>query len=570
MLYQYSNHSQDSSSISKRDEIQERPKTSAQETFTNVSWLKNGDFSSPSIEPWNNITQGDSGDLIASNSSGQADILVIGENDTKEIINVFANPNLWIPFNKTDVDTNPDNYDVDSEGVWCDHYYDDNYSNQFPTISWRYNVSMGRDMSDFEITSASIDGIWNATVNENFDVEGDYYAHPGDPIDAFELFDSIIFTIEVSGLNLSPLNTYTIGDNSTTNLGDDYPVAPYFLNATSSFNFRDEEDLKYYISQVLERDPGHDNFTIILGISIICADNSGDGDIDRIVESRIKSLNLTFSYKKKIDKSSTLSWYQVGNMINHTNVQVTNAEANFEYKIDRDWNQTTFSQFSEFRILINNKEQNKFPNVKLLNYNNSLYLGNFIVARTGGFDLTNLISIKENITLSIQVYIGDEFELDQNINISIDSVYLNISYIVFLPEDALLISSGGGSSGRDKTIEDPWLFLIIAIVAIIGATILGGYFLEYYFVLKYPKPVRKVRKYRRTLKKKNSPNINITSREKIFKVLFNKRISSELSRSKTSKEIAIADKIVKKSLKVSSKKLTKEIGKQANPGGEIK
>ncbi|MFX1446232.1 MAG: hypothetical protein ACFFHV_22775, partial [Promethearchaeota archaeon] len=37
-------------------------KTSAQQSFINVSWLKNGDFSSTSINPWVNTTQGDSRD----------------------------------------------------------------------------------------------------------------------------------------------------------------------------------------------------------------------------------------------------------------------------------------------------------------------------------------------------------------------------------------------------------------------------------------------------------------------------------------------------------------------------
>jgi len=562
VINQNLNYSQNYSLNSQKGEINEKPETSSQQSFTNVSWLKNGEFSSATIDPWLNTTQGDSNDIIAGNSSGQADILVIGDNGTKEISNVFIDPYKWTPFNKTDVDTNPDNSDIDPNGAWCNHYYDED-ANQFPTVYWRYNVSMDRDMSDYEITSASIEGTWNASVDANFDVEGDEWAHGGvggDDIESRDLFDSIIFTIEVSDMNISPLNTYLVAENKTTNLGDDEPVITSFLNVTTSFNFKSEEDLKFYLTRVLENDPGHDNFTIILGISIICADNSDQGDIDEVYESRIKSLNLTFSYRKKIDKSTTLSWYQEGNMVNYTSVQVINAEANFEYKIDKDWNKTTFSQFSEFRILVNNKMQLKFPNVKLIDYNNSKFQGNFIEARTGGYDLTSLIPIKENITLSIQVYIGDNFELNQNINISIDNVYLNISYIVFFPEGTGVIIESEDDNGKGGTIEEPWIFLIIAIAAIVGAIILGAYFLEYYFVLKYPKPVRKVRKYRKTLKKKKSPNVDITSREKAFKSLYKKHSSSDLSKVKTSKEIT--NKIAKKSLKTSSNKITEKSAEQ--------
>ena len=53
------------------------------------------DFSSPTIAPWQNASQGDYTDIGASNSSGQADILIIGDNGSKEISNVFSDPSKW-------------------------------------------------------------------------------------------------------------------------------------------------------------------------------------------------------------------------------------------------------------------------------------------------------------------------------------------------------------------------------------------------------------------------------------------------------------------------------------------
>jgi len=58
-----------------------------------------------------------------------------------------------------------------------------------------------------------------------------------------------------------------------------------------------------------------------------------------------------------------------------------------------------------------------------------------------------------------------------------------------------------------------WFLLILAIIS---AVVIGTYFIAYQRVLKFPKAVRKTRKYRRTLKKKKAPTFPITSREEAF------------------------------------------------------
>ena len=80
-----------------------------------------------------------------------------------------------------------------------------------------------------------------------------------------------------------------------------------------------------------------------------------------------------------------------------------------------------------------------------------------------------------------------------------------------------------------------------------------------------------MRKYRRTLKRKKSPRVDITTREKIFNLIYKQQISSELAKGKTTEQIAIADKLVKKTLKISSTELIKKSAeKETKKGGDNK
>ncbi len=95
------------------------------------------------------------------------------------------------------------------------------------------------------------------------------------------------------------------------------------------------------------------------------------------------------------------------------------------------------------------------------------------------------------------------------------------------------------------------LFFIIATIIIISAGVaLLGYLILYMRVLKYPKPVRKVRKYRRTLKNKKVPRTSIESRENKVKSVYENQISNskKFLKGKPSEEQMIIDKMVKKNL----------------------
>ena len=80
-------------------------------------------------------------------------------------------------------------------------------------------------------------------------------------------------------------------------------------------------------------------------------------------------------------------------------------------------------------------------------------------------------------------------------------------------------------------IPEPLIFSILLIVAIIAAAGVGGYFIAYYKILRFPKSIRKVRKFRSTLKSGQNPSTSITSRKESFGLNYKKEFN------KTSKHL---------------------------------
>jgi hypothetical protein len=95
--------------------------------------------------------------------------------------------------------------------------------------------------------------------------------------------------------------------------------------------------------------------------------------------------------------------------------------------------------------------------------------------------------------------------------------------------------------------DDFWIFIILLITASIIAISLTSYLILYKRVLQYPKQVRKVRKYERTLKKTRDPSVNITSREDLFDDSFKDEIgkSSKYLKGKPTESSIQLDKIEK-------------------------
>jgi len=133
--------------------------------------------------------------------------------------------------------------------------------------------------------------------------------------------------------------------------------------------------------------------------------------------------------------------------------------------------------------------------------------------------------------VSIQVFLADEFLLNRSIIISIDDVYLRVSLII-ITEDAN---------------PEPVIFSILFIIALAVSLGLGGYLYLYQKILKYPRPVRKVRKYRFSLKKKNPPDVKIIERETSFNNTYKEELmpASKFLRGKPSEPKITPEKLMK-------------------------
>ncbi|NVM44888.1 MAG: hypothetical protein HWN79_08220, partial [Candidatus Lokiarchaeota archaeon] len=395
-------------------------------------------------------------------------------------------------------------YGIDDDGAWCSHWWwegeDDGQPKNTPRMHWKTNVSMPVDMSDYVITSLSFSAIINASVDPDIDTPNDVWARPSVYINQFETYDYAQFYVEVTTLDIDELNTYRIAFNQTRLLGNENLLLYDIEGFIGAF---EEQAIIDALNNVLAVDPGHNNFTIVLGIYMYCEDNNSNLDRDHWDDMRFKFLNLTFSYEKKIDQFTSGSWAQDLEEISGSNVQITDANLNFDYKIDKNW--TESSQNSQIRIYINER---KFEQtISLIEYDDS---SGFQEARPGGYDIEEILLPYENFTLSIQVFLAEDFELDNDITVSIKNVYLYVSYTETFPDP----------------ISENWLFVGLFIIAVMGATVLAAYLIAYQTYLKYPVPVRKVRKYRKTLSSEKTPGVGIVSQ----KASFSKDYKTELKK----------------------------------------
>jgi len=461
-------------------------------TSKQKDWILNSDFSSQ--ESWESQIVGDESDISTSISQEQANYVIIGDSGITNIDSSLSDTD-WTVFNNPELPILPDIYEINSSGCYVYHQWHENINQtrNRPSIHWKRTITMPVNMSDYVITSASLEVIFNATVTVS-PHDGGGIDRLGDDggIDDYSTGDFSKFYVLFSDVEESfePIqaayNNTALGD-----LGQDSPAISNFSD--TPMNTVPENVLISILTSVLGTD-GY-NFTITLGIDIYCEDNESGVDIDRWNSLIIRSFNLTFSYEKQIDQFTAASWNQIGEKLeNSTNIQINEANLEFEYKVDPLWPYLA-SPNSEIRILINDKQH--IETIKLSDFNDT----DFVDAE---FDVTSLITKGINISLAIQVFLADTFELADNITVSIDNVQLIIDY----------------TDLSGKSTEEPLIFRILFIVALIVAVGLGGYLYLYQKILKYPKPVRKVRKYRFSLKKKKGPDVSIVGRERAFNAIY--------------------------------------------------
>ena len=477
---------------------------SSQRQHTNIQWLNNSSFEGTG-EPWFSDIEGDITDVDASISTGQADFKVLGNAGYFSDISGTPNASNWNEFNNTYFILPDGSHEINENGCEASHEFQENtdQSRNRPSVHWRSNITTPVNMDDFIITSVSLSALVNGSADTNVETPNDDLSYDGAGYFA-TYYDYARFYIKIS--NLDYVNLFEVAYFQTVDLGEGdqfrQTIGDYsYLNDTL-MTVIDQSTLIFYLTKALEDDPTQ--FGVTIGIDIYCEDNYNQADRDTFYSLLIKSVNLSFTYEKKMNQLTSVSWNQIADMINGTNVEVTQANLNFNYKINEIWSDT-ISPNSEIRVLINNILHTE--TIKL----SSAPTG-FQEVKIGGYDLLDIIFPYVNINFSIQVILGDDFGLNRSFSISIDDVLLIISYTeTFLD---------------DLPISEPLIFRILLIAASIIALGLGGYLLAYQRVLKYPRPVRKVRKFKRTLKRKSSPSSDITNRKKAFKRSYKAELKS--------------------------------------------
>ncbi|MHA2390906.1 MAG: hypothetical protein ACXAEX_02960 [Promethearchaeota archaeon] len=413
----------------KSDSIINNIGISGQESFTK-QWLNNTSFEDPIQPAWFPLfgSLGDNSDVNATTSTGQVNYEVKGESNTFDNVSSIPKPaDGWLPFNNSYFIT-PDYYGIDSlTGVMASHTYDESVdqSRNRPSIHWRRNITMPVNMSEYIITSASINATVNGSADTNVETPSDDLTTGGAGWSA-TYYDYARFYVKISNLDYEDL--YEVAYYQTVNLGqgDQIPGGSGTINYLTDtiMSVIEESTLIFYLTRALENDDFH--FGITLGIDVYTEDNYDVYDLDIFHSLRIKSFNLSFSYEKRMNELTSVSWNQnadkISDLSNDT-VIVNEARLNFMYKIDQDW--PTSSPNSEFRILINN---NQHPETIKLNTANST----FQIAKLGGFDVTSLIT--DDVNLSIQLFLADSFGLNRTITTSIDDVTLNITYTIIFPD----------------------------------------------------------------------------------------------------------------------------------------
>jgi len=453
-------------------------------------WLKNSNFSLP-FDPWFSQVQGDSTDVAAVSTNGEAGYEIIG--DERSFSNISGVPisSEWTKTHNTEFPLYPDTATITSEGCYVSHEWAE-LADQTPSVHWERNISMPVDMSDYVITSASLSAVINATVTASpGDWAGRGVESPGDVTGSGSTqnytFDYVRFYILLS--DLTKEKVYEVSYNQTLDLGKDSAGITDTMLDTLMTNVP-EEDLIFYLTSVLSSD--FQNFTITLGLRIWCEDNFVS-DRDYWNSLLIKSCNFSFIYQKKINQFTSISWNQIGNRISGDNIEITSGNLKFKYKIDQTW-PSDKSPNSEIQILINN-------NPLLEAFKLSTATTSFQEARAGGFDVKNYILKDVNISISILAFIGDNFALDANKTISITDVYLEISYIRIILDP----------------VEEPWIYSGLFIITAMGAVVLTGFLIAYIKIWRFPIPIRKIHKYQK-LDKLENPKVPILSRDKAFRM----------------------------------------------------
>jgi len=421
-----------------QDEEISKLHTQTEKSYT-AQVLEDPSFDSP-ISSWNNSVEGDETDVNATNHNGSANFEILGDKREYNFYSDLTQDWNWNVSFKPNYPGLPDRYELNSSGACVSHYWYEG-ADQNVKVNWNRTLKMPANISDYIITSANITAIFNATVQATPSLDDSVIGgdeHTGaidvlsddgidqDPTQPFQAIDGDFVRFYVLISDTENDNAFEVAHYQTHELGQDEPEINH-LNDTIMVSVP-EETLIFYLTTALDDD--FKDFTISVGMRIWSEDSFAQ-DADNWTLLILKSVNLTFFYEKIIDRTTSVSWNQNLDKISDISkykIEITKANINFKYKIDKPW--PSLSPNSEIKIFVNNIEILGLD--KLIDAN---ITDIFQEVKIGGFDIISLISKEENVSIEIQLYLADEFVLDQIITISIDDAFLEISYIEFIPEE---------------------------------------------------------------------------------------------------------------------------------------
>ncbi|QEE17317.2 cellulose biosynthesis cyclic di-GMP-binding regulatory protein BcsB [Promethearchaeum syntrophicum] len=440
----------------------------------------------PSYSPWIMEEDGDVSDINQYLENDQANNIVIGENYEFSNVSGIPDSTNWTAIHNPAFPAYPewpynslqDSYGMDEFGCWANHSWREG-PRQLPSVLWVQNFTMPNNMSDYQITSANVSALINASVNSNIDVDPNVYSGETQTTQGF-VYDHVRFYVSIADPLLE--NIYEIAYYQSSELGYYVDAVTNTLEIEKYMNMVLEDNIKFYLSSVFSHD--WENFTVILGMDIFCEDNAGT-DYDYWNNLRIKNVNFTFTYEKKIDQLTSASWDQTGNKIDNGEYElgdvgffiINNASLYFDYKISPLW--PTSSINSEIRVYVNQVLLSK--TIKLTEFSSTFQRENFDISPT-------LIDETENITLKLQLFVADNFHLNENVTVTFDNVNLTTSFTVVernIPIPTVL-----------ESIPD-FVFYIMGFI-IVG---LITSFVAYQQYFKYPKIIREIRSLGKAIRK---------------------------------------------------------------------
>ena len=377
-----------------------------------------------SSSPWSEEEDGDISDIDENLDNNQANYRVMGEQKIFSDVNGIPQSSNWTKRQNPEFPAYPDSDGFDSDGCWAGHTWAEG-PKQTPSVQWHQNFTMPVNMSDYKITSANVSAIINGSVDRNVDVNMDLGdtpegSNPSDPRGV--VYDYVRYYVSVADTSLE--NIYEVASYQTYELGLWIDAGNNVLEIEKYMNMILEDNLIFYLTQVLSYD--HENFTVILGMNIFCED-SCTSDQDYWDKLCIKNVNVTFTYEKNIDQLTSASWSQTGNKINNNEYElgddgyfiINNASLNFDYNISQEWPDSSLN--SEFRVYFNDYLISK--TIKITNFSTDVQHESFVIS-------PSLISETQNITLKLQLFIADTFNLSKILTLSIDNVNLTTFFTV--------------------------------------------------------------------------------------------------------------------------------------------